>query len=170
MRKLTLDETWDYTKRMWKWIAFQVEVLKDKRSVVLLKETWLKENAPEFVNITSSCFFCAAQDDGCIGCPGKLVGVFNCCDPEYHYNEKPGAFYREILRLDEIRTAAPPEHVWVHGDVFKNSVCGDWIYLEPGGVPRVMCITRPEGDSDTGSTPDLQLFTATFLFNIKDRL
>ncbi len=62
-----------------------------------------------------------------------------------------------------------PKHVWVHGDVFRN-LNYDWIYLKPAGVPRVMCITCPEGDSDIGSTPGLQLMNATFLFNIVDKL
>lgn len=60
-------------------------------------------------------------------------------------------------------------HEWVHGDVFETGI-GTWIYLKPAGVPRVMCITAPSGDSDIGSAPDIHLRVATFLFNIKDKL
>ena len=114
MRELTTDQIWDYTKRMWKWVAFQKVVLKDPRSVTELKHVWLKENEPEFRGIDLGCFFCevAGGCDRCDRCPGRAVDPgFTCRDfgSPHHYNRRPGAFYREILRLDEIRTAKPVE-------------------------------------------------------------
>ena len=62
-----------------------------------------------------------------------------------------------------------PEHVWVHGDVFENCI-GTWIYLRPGGSTKVIHLTKPENDGEGGSTPDIQLKDATFLFNIREKL
>ena len=173
MRKLSLDDTWDYTKRMWKWVAFQKEVLKDERSVDLLKKVWLQENAPEFVGMVSSCFFCYKHTGVCEEtCPGWLVDKsFDCFSDAYDYSNKPAAFYREILRLDAIRTAAPvvPEHKWVHGDVFENFI-GFWIYLVRAGKPCVTTINSPH----LGGVPEVQLNNrcgdVQFLFNIEDAL
>lgn len=173
MRALTINETWDYTKRMWMWIAFQKEVLQDERSVADLKRIWLRENEPEFVDVAGGgCFFCEAAG-ACDDCPGRLVDDdFFCGHPSYGWDEHPGAFYREILRLDEIRTAEPSEHVWKHGDVFTNCIGHMWIYLEPAGTPRVLSLDAPGGDRDCGSDPDIQttLCNPVFLFNIKDKL
>ena len=178
MRKLTLNETWDYTKRMWYWVAVRKEVYKDERSVEKLKKVWLGENAPEFRDITSGCFFCDAQSGACVECPGKLVDrTFICNNPDYYYRNKPGAFYREILRLDAIRTAAPPEHVWEHGDVFKTSWGSVMIYIVLDAKNLVYCILGThdrleEYSHPSTAAPNTQycLADATFLFNIKDAL
>ena len=177
MRNLSLDETWDYTKRIWKWVAFQKEVLKDERDVEALKQIWLEENAPEFVGITVSCFFCESQiDSGSCSdnCPGKLVDTeFTCYNPAYNYRDHPGAFYREILRLDAIRTAVPvmvkPE--WVHGDVFKNG-SGHMMYLNPmNGRGSMEWL-----DTRMVASCSIEMYRkdCTFLFNIntviKDKL
>lgn len=180
MRKLSLDDTWDYTKLMWKWIAFRKEVLKDERSVYELKKAWLKENTPEYSHIQDKCFFCEASTLGCTGCPGRAVDPkFNCntLNSSYHFYDRPGAFYREILRLDAIRTAKPvepvvptvPEHKWVHGDVFSNHV-----------FPAQMCAEREHKlicvnllNSNSGGDLEFQTRPAAepkFLFNIKDKL
>jgi hypothetical protein len=169
MRKLTIDETWDYTKRMWKWVAFRIDTMLDERSVVQLKEVWLKENAPEFTGMTSDCFFCQNRE-GCCGttCPGALVeSGFSCCDPDHNYEDKPGAFYRKILRLDAIRTAAPPEHEWMRGDVLK---CYDGTVVvciqEKGEQIRVFGVNEREPNEYSA---DINLdHEATFLFNIRD--
>jgi hypothetical protein len=171
LKKLTIDETWDYTKRMWKWIAFQ-KFCGDERDVIILKKVWLEENALEFVDIAESCFFCEATI-GCSTCPGKLVDDdFYCMggNNPYQYYYHPGAFYREILRLDAIRTAKPvvpvkSEHEWVHGDVFRN-VAGIQIYLEPYPKPIVVNL----GHTNSGGTPEVQLpgDDTVFLFNIRD--
>lgn len=126
MRKLSLDNTWDYTKQMWKWIAFQKEVMEIEGTVSELKEAWLEENAPEFLGMTSNCFFCYSHDSSCEEtCPGSLVaGSWSCCDSTHNYYAKPGAFYREILRLDAIRTAEPVvvEPTFEVGDVFYRDI------------------------------------------------
>jgi hypothetical protein len=168
MRKLSIDETWDYTKRMWKWVAFQVEVLKDERSVFTLKKVWLEENEPEFTGMVSDCFFCQNRVGDCdTTCPGSLVEKgFSCCNLAHHYEDHPGAFYREILRLDAIRTAVPPEHQWEHGDVFLH---GDitMIYLTPYTGPELRSISC---ECMGCCEPKNYLPEATFLFNIKDKL
>ena len=177
MRKLSLDEIWDYTKRMWKWIAFQVEVLKDERSVTELKKVWLKENEPEFTRMISDCFFCQNHDECCCDttCPGSLVEKgFSCCASAHHYENKPGAFYREILRLNAIRTAELPvvelpvvEHEWVHGDVFRNG-SGYMMYLNLGyGEDSMVWIDRKLVVSCTITEYRRD---CTFLFNIADAL
>ena len=139
MRKLSLDDTWDYTKRMWKRIAFQKEVLKDKRSVTELKRLWIEENATGISVVPSACFFCTySGDGGCSNsCPASLVEPnFNCCDANHHYDHHPGAFYREILRLDAIRTAVPPEPVVVAQELRH----GDYgYYLGHKSDPCVVC-------------------------------
>jgi hypothetical protein len=56
-------------------------------------------------------------------------------------------------------------HVWKHGDVFKNNV-GTWVYLkEVNGDPYIVHLINRGG-----GTICLQLKSATFLFNIKDKL
>ena len=177
MRKLTTDEIWDYTKRMWKWVAFQKEVLKDKRGVSVLKKVWLNENAPEFKRVVAGCFFCQASPTHCNNCPGMTVDDdFDCCAEKHNFEHEPGAFYREILRLDAIRTAEPVvveppvvEHEWVHGDVFSTCVSGKlWIYFIPcrDKEPIVVELTHGGG----GGTVACQTRDAIYLFNIKDKL
>jgi hypothetical protein len=178
MRKLTIDETWDYTKRMWKWIAFQ-KFCGDERSVEKLKEVWLEENKPEFVGqLWENCFFCAEKrvrhgfGDCHEQCPASLVEKgFGCCTATYNFKSKPGAFYREILRLDAIRTAVPvvvvpPEHVWKHGDVYDagHSI---GMYIESSNHGDI--IVNLEHPNRCG-TPAVQLKGSKFLFNIKDAL
>lgn len=173
MRKLTIDEIWGYTKRMWKDIAFWKEVLEDKRPVEALKGVWLEENAPEFVNkLEDNCFFCDARTWRCSStCPGSLVEPnWSCCYSPHNYKKKPAAFYREILRLDAIRTAAPPEHEWVHGDVFEFDALFDY------GTMVYLSIIGDEGEEDVVRYVDRMcnpyselkyyLDSATFLFNI----
>ena len=188
MRKLTIDDIWRYTKRMWKWVAFQKEVLKDKRNVCDLKVVWLKENAPEFVGeLQEDCFFCDVGEGGCCdctACPGVVVDpAFTCVgyNNPHHYDSHPGAFYREILRLDAIRTAVPVvveppvvEHEWVHGDVFHTSWGSIMIYIELKEKPLVYCIRANHfgyAPPDVAA-PNLGIVIegATFLFNIKDAL
>lgn len=172
MRKLSTNETWDYTKRMWKWIAFRKDTMLDTRSVLELKRVWLRENAPEFVGIEKDCFFCeeAGGCSQCHKCPGRAVDSgFNCQghDNPHQYQNHPGAFCREILRLDEIRTAKPVvvEHVWKHGDVFETKTGGTvmvHLILHNGPVVYVLDYSGPgEG------TVSYCLKDATFLFNIK---
>ncbi len=185
MRKLTSDETWDYTKRMWKWVAFQVNVLKDKRGVEELKGVWLRENEPEFIHMVSTCFFCEKRngEGSCkTTCPGSLVEEgFDCCDLAYNYEEDPGAFYREILRLDAIRVAVPPEpvvvkHEWMHGDVFKYSSGAIMMVVILRDSQKAYCL-RPERycaaekyhPGEAGDDSYLHK-DVEFLFNIKGKL
>ena len=177
MRKLSLDEVWDYTKRMWAWIAFQKEVKENEQSVEKLKGMWLIQNAPEFIHMASRCFFCeACKGSSCdTGCPGSLVGGrFCCCDPAHNYQDKPGAFYREILRLDKIRTAklVVPAHVWKHGDVFRNNVDVIMVYIQTilGDAEHVFCVSGNCAGHSNADYVHAQLENATFLFNIKNAL
>ncbi len=169
MRKLTIDEIWDYTKRMWKWVAFQ-KFCGDERSVHKLKEMWLEKNEPEFTGMISNCFFCQNREGCCdTTCPGTLVEEgFSCCDSAHNYEDKPGAFYREILRLDAIRTAEPVvvDHVWVHGDVYDagHSI---GMYIASGCHGDI--VVNLEFPNRCG-TPAIQLKDSTFLFNIKSKL
>ncbi len=179
MRKLTIDEIWDYTKRMWKRIVFQKEVLEDKRSVATLKRVWLKENAPEFSSIEEGCFFCeeAGGCNVCDKCPGRAVDIkFTCkgLNSPHHFNYHPGAFYREILRLDEIGTAAlvvpvVVGHEWKVGDVFECYTGEILVYVKDNDEDlHVLGATEFFADEymvDVNADE-----SATFLFNIADAL
>jgi hypothetical protein len=73
-----------------------------------LKARWLKANGFSADVIESNCFFCDDGKDffGCTRCPGKLVDRnFSCANTNYNYEEKPVAFYKELLRLNRIRKA-----------------------------------------------------------------
>ncbi len=65
-----------------------------------------------------------------------------------------------------------PKHVWVHGDVFKFKTDCDYgilIYLNHicEILPKLEYVDR---ECDTHSGLDYYLDSATFLFNIKDKL
>lgn len=175
MRKLSIDETWDYTKRMWYWIAIRKEVCGDGRDVQTLKAAWLEENASEFVHMEAQCFFCEAHQNSCNKtCPASLVkgqGPFDCCNTAHHYEDEPGAFYREILRLDAIRTAEPVvvEHEWKEGDVFRCYTGEILVYVKDNNRdPHVFGVTKSFTDE---CLVDVNIDeSAAFLFNIEDKL
>lgn len=102
MKKRTLNQTWILCLRMWRWIA---KPENKGKNIHTLKARWLHDNG--FVNvIRADCFFCDYNkvDSECGSCPGGLVDPdFNCCNDDYKYTGEPGAFYKELLRLNRIR-------------------------------------------------------------------
>lgn len=110
IKRLTLEEAWEYCLEMWKWIAEVVAQRQEEDkgwSVEGLKVRWL-ENHPQFVSgVDEDCFFCeyAKQNEYCgLSCPGKLVSKeFSCMELAYYYYSEPIKFYQELLELAEIR-------------------------------------------------------------------
>lgn len=105
MKKLSLDKTWFYCLKMWRWIARQIKA-HPYSSVEVLKTKWLEKNG--FKSVISGCFFCAygtRWSAACLNCPAKKVDRdFHCFGHrEYHYCKKPIAFLKEITRLNRIR-------------------------------------------------------------------
>lgn len=98
MKKRTLNQTWTLCLRMWRSIA----KTKNGMDVIDLKQQWVEDNEIENLN-GSNCFFCDYANS-CSQCPGRLVDPdFRCENPEYNYEDKPVAFYKELLRLNRIR-------------------------------------------------------------------
>ncbi len=61
----------------------------------------------------------------------------------------------------------PPQHEWVHGDVFRTSGNSEMIYIKPGGAPaQVFCLGVCSGHGDAEQWLD----NGKFLFNIKEKL
>ena len=106
MKKRTLNQTWTLCLRMWRWIA--KEWPTTLKSISTLKSRWLSKNGFGGENIDHNCFFCDYNGNRieCRSCPGKLVNRrFGCANDAYYYLKKPGAFYKELLRLNRIRKA-----------------------------------------------------------------
>ncbi len=103
--KLTLNEAWEKTEAMWKWIDAKSS---DPANVRRLKRRWLHENDPE-IELEEDCYFCEYDvqnegDDICLCCPGRLVDTtFHCENEPYHYLYNPKACYAEIVELNQIR-------------------------------------------------------------------
>ena len=101
-------------------------------------------------------------------------GIHGTHSAEYLHSDGEVLAVREFWPTEEQAQAVldkfqpdPPLHVWVHGDVFKNPVVPEpQIYLEHVDGPMV-CVLE---EANRGGTPSVQLFNATFLFNIKDAL
>lgn len=106
MKKRTLNQTWILCLRMWRWIAKMIRE-GAKVNVLRLKSKWFYDNG--FKDVMDDCFFCAftlskRDSSSCKRCPGKLVDrTFSCTNSDYCYNDKPVAFYKELLRLNRIR-------------------------------------------------------------------
>ncbi len=105
-KKRTLNQTWVLCLRMWRWIAKVWQTPRYRRyGVIDLKMIWLRKN--RFRYIRADCFFCGykGSDLRCdSNCPGSLVNSeFSCCSDDYHYEDKPIEFYKELLRLNRIR-------------------------------------------------------------------
>ena len=80
-----------------------MKVEGSKKDIIYLKIQWLHENGFRDGGVSANCFFCNYQST-CTQCPGRLVDPhFDCHAKEYYYGEKPGAFYKELLRLNRIR-------------------------------------------------------------------
>ncbi len=108
MKKLTLNETWKLCLKMWKWIAAESKKLPGS-STPALKIQWVCMNGFSVDEICGNCFFCEYDDElnrTCEFCPGKKVDrSFDCCNSNYNYSSKPAAFYKELCRLNKIRSA-----------------------------------------------------------------
>ncbi len=118
MKRLTLDETWVLCLKMWKWIAMKVRAaIKAGKTwnVNTLKKEWLEKHG--FEDIVDDCFFCDFYDKrrksdsglGCLEsglCPGRKVDdLFDCATTDYHYCNKPIAFYKKLCELYKLRLA-----------------------------------------------------------------
>ena len=103
MTKWTLNQTWKYCLKMWKWIAEQVQK-NNVWYIEELKQQWLQEHKFS-KNLCNNCFFCDYNEqDDCSGCPGKLVTKsFDCCNHAYHFVHSPIKFYKKLLQLDKKR-------------------------------------------------------------------
>ena len=62
MKKLSLNNTWKYCMRMWRWIADRIKA-GDKRSVEDLKKAWLQNHDIRYIE--NDCFFCDYDNSGC---------------------------------------------------------------------------------------------------------
>ena len=116
MEKLTLEESWKYCLKMWKWIKEESKKVELHEGEYLflkieeLKREWLKLNKMD--EIYNNCFFCKYGYDNkqtkysCNSCPGVLIDKdFRCNDDKYAYDKNPELFYKELLRLNKIRKA-----------------------------------------------------------------
>ena len=103
--KLTLDESWEYCLKMWKWISRKC--LDEDHDVVGLKEQWLNENGFGDEYIEGDCFFCDNDHnnkDDCDFCPARLVdSTFCCTNNYYHWRERPREFYKKLKELNRKR-------------------------------------------------------------------
>lgn len=109
---MTLDEAWEKTMRMWRWIVDQPA----DRDVCQLKVWWIKENDPGFDG-DDCCYFCKYAQDQCEGeyasagsptickfCPGRLISPkFDCQAQAYHYYYKPKKFLAKLEELNAKR-------------------------------------------------------------------
>ena len=103
MKKRTLNQTWVLCLGMWQWIA--KVWTPDGTKIYKLKTQWVINNGFRDFEIYGNCFFCDLAVS-CEECPGRLVDPdFSCHTPDYSYEEKPVAFYKELLRLNRIRKA-----------------------------------------------------------------
>lgn len=101
--KLTLNQTWKYCLRMWKWITEQIKK-GNKASIWTLKEEWLKNNGFKNKRIRDKCFFCNYCHQYCEKCPACLIeGDFYCMDLDYDYIIEPIKFYNKLIQLNEKR-------------------------------------------------------------------
>lgn len=107
--KLTLDQTWTETLKMWKWISEKNMQPSDTYAISeivdQLKREYMKLNYPEY-SIGSNCFFClyTKGKTDCSTCPGKLVDKeFSCGTVGYSYDEEPVEFYQKLSELDKLR-------------------------------------------------------------------
>ena len=106
--KMTLEQTWTYCLKMWKWIA---KNYNSQCFVIGLKRQWLKKNGFGDNCIDQKCFFChyayrkgGGYKKGCDKCPAiKIDPTFHCKDSSYHFLNNPIAFYAKLVELNKIR-------------------------------------------------------------------
>src|SRR3972149_11881078 len=109
---MTLEKTWKECLKMWKWIAKKYDERLDKNvffdvTIVLeLKESWLNFFGYNG-SLDNDCFFCdyANQPNrGCEYCPGRKIDkYFSCQNSDYDFKEKPVAFYKKLVSLNQKR-------------------------------------------------------------------
>lgn len=108
MKKLTLNKTWTECLRMWRWIAKEKRA-GNKSYIYNLKAEWLKKHGyvPNDKDVECNCFFCEYdlhKNDNCRACPPKKIEPkFDCRNEDYHFNEKPIAFYNKLVALNRKR-------------------------------------------------------------------
>lgn len=101
----TENEIWSECIRMWHDCAVDPKYII-LGNIATRKIQWLKDNKYNYLKIESSCFFCefAKENYACTACPGiKINSKFRCTDINYNYRDEPIKFYKELLRLNEIR-------------------------------------------------------------------
>ncbi len=110
MKRLTLDETWVFCLKMWKWIAKEARAGKDDR-IESLKREWLNKNGFSDIHVWGTCFFCEysvrrTNPNTCRLCPAKRVNkVFSCYDEKYCWQTSPLKFYKKLCELNKLRLA-----------------------------------------------------------------
>jgi len=101
---LSLDEIWAHTIKCF-------EIITNKATQPL-DVHYFKMNYIHSHNLKRTpyhCLFCAYTMDkfgrkNCDKCPARLVDpTFDCTDVRYHYMNKPKAFYRKLLFLNQLR-------------------------------------------------------------------
>jgi hypothetical protein len=114
MKKLNLDETWRLCLSMRRWIAKKMRK-NDTLDVDDLKYSWLYSHTKD--KPENECYFCERNKqmggvsllDECGDCrycpPREIDKDFTCNNPDYHYYQKPIAFYNKLRSLNRKRLA-----------------------------------------------------------------
>jgi len=109
-----LDVCWDECEKMWEYVVKDYRSFSAKDHLFYVRDSkmrWLKANGYYIGNMNNNCFFCEYSRGDCLKCPGRLVDVyFNCINIDYHYAEKPIAFYKKIAALNKERK----EQAWLN--------------------------------------------------------
>ena len=101
--KLSLNKTWQFCLRMWKWIADEKKNGRIK-SVYNLKNEWLRKNGFKDVRIIQRCFFCDYANDECFRCPPRLINSsFDCMNNPYNWQYEPTKFYEKLVEINKKR-------------------------------------------------------------------
>ncbi len=103
----TENEVWSECIRMWHDVAVDPKYIVID-SVTERKWHWLINNNYYIFDICAYCFFCEStkveDETTCTRCPGRKVDrEFSCFNKKHAFENKPIKFYKELLRLNEIR-------------------------------------------------------------------
>ena len=116
MKRLTINETWEQSLKMWKWISRRCKG-KSKDwicySLWSLKSQWTKEHGIEEDSLVNDCFFCeydslrpTSEINGGCFCPARKIDKdFDCMSKYYSYSMHPRLFYAKLKELNKIRLA-----------------------------------------------------------------